>query len=229
MPLRSLRRLVRTNTGVQARLVDRNVLSPVDLRRVSYHLRLNRGGALFARCWVLVEGETEAWLVPEFARLCGVEFPGEGIRCVEFAQCGVTPLIKLARAMRIGWLLLADGDAAGRGYVESARSHLRTKADQARIILLDEKDIEHYLFRHGFARVISDAAGRTPGASGDVTRRHPGSLIRDATKRVSKPGLALAMLEAANLRGPERVPPAMRQLAETARAVARRAAMPDEE
>ncbi|MCP3903940.1 MAG: DUF2813 domain-containing protein [Planctomycetes bacterium] len=223
MPLRSLRRLVRTPHNVQARLVERKALSPDELRRVTYHLRLNRGGALFARCWVLVEGETEAWLLPEFARLCGVEFPVEGIRCVEFAQCGIMPLLRLARSLRIGWVLLVDGDGAGRGYAESARSQLRPGEARTRLLRLNERDIEQYLYRHGFAEVIRKAAGRSPNEHGPVDARHLRRLIRDATKRVSKPGLALAILEEANTRGAKGVPKEIRRLAETARDVARRA------
>ena len=60
-----------------------------DLRHIAYHVRLNRAGALFARCWLFVEGETEAWLLPELAQICGYDFPAEGIRCVEFAQSGL--------------------------------------------------------------------------------------------------------------------------------------------
>jgi putative ATP-dependent endonuclease of OLD family len=221
MPLRSLRRLVRSARGVQARLVDEEALSGEDLRRVTFHLRLNRGSSLFARCWVLVEGETEAWLLPEFARLCGIEFAGEGIRCVEFAQCGLGPLLKLARALGIGWVLLADGDQAGRGYYDTARSHVRKDHQDARVLRLDDKDIEQYLFHHGYADVIREAAGRRRTARGDEDDRRMSTLIREATKRTSKPGLALAILEAANRRGADGVPPAIRQLAESARDVAR--------
>ena len=44
---------------------------------------------MFARCWLLVEGETEFWIMPELARVGWISRQ-EGIVCVEFAQCGVT-------------------------------------------------------------------------------------------------------------------------------------------
>ena len=85
-----------------------------DLRRIAYHVRINRAAALFARCWILVEGETEAWVLPELAQICGYDLAAEGIRCVEFAQCGIDPLVRLATDLGIEWHLLADGDLAGQ-------------------------------------------------------------------------------------------------------------------
>ena len=68
------------------------------------------GAASFARCWLLVEGETEFWLMSELSRVCGYDFECEGVACVEFAQCGLGALVKVARAFGIEWHLLADGD-----------------------------------------------------------------------------------------------------------------------
>src|SRR3546814_9637684 len=48
--------------------------------------------SLFARCWLLVEGETEVWLLNQLARQCGYHFESEGIKVIEFAQCGLKPL-----------------------------------------------------------------------------------------------------------------------------------------
>jgi putative ATP-dependent endonuclease of OLD family len=221
MPLRSIRRLHRTASGVQSRSVPDGTLGRSDLRRVGYHLRLNRGGAFFARCWVLVEGETEAWLIPEFARLMGVEFAGEGIRCIEFAQCGIAPLVKIAQALGIGWVLLADGDRAGQNYAQSAGARVFDNDNRDRILRLDAPDIEHDLFRNGYADVIARAAGRRGRHPGNVPDERIGSVVREATRRVSKPGLALAVLEEANARGGAGVPPSVRRLVEMARALAR--------
>lgn len=49
-----------------------------EMRRVGYHIRVNRASSVFARCWLLVEGETESWLLPEIARLIGYDLPAEG-------------------------------------------------------------------------------------------------------------------------------------------------------
>jgi putative ATP-dependent endonuclease of OLD family len=214
VPLSSLRRLVRRDAAIEAKSVQPNHYSTDELRRLAYHLRLNRGGSFFARCWILVEGETEAWLVPEFALLAGVEFPVEGIRTIEFAQCGIAPLLKVADDLGIAWLLLTDGDPAGQNYARTARRHLES-GGQGEIIVLPAKDIEHYLFKTGYAGVIKQASG----ISGT---RAAGRLIHGAVERVSKPGLALEILAAADKRGPDGVPPVMRELAQSAQRLALR-------
>ena len=80
--------------------------------------------------------------------------------------------------------------------------------------MLPTKDIEHYLFGHGYADVI-----RKAGRSGRT--RSTSKTIKAAVERVSKPGLALLILAEADERGPEGVPPVMRDLALAAQRVAR--------
>lgn len=110
--------------------------------------------SLFARCWLLVEGETEIWLLSELANICGISLRREGIRIIEFAQCGVSPLIKAAADLGIEWHLLADGDQAGNKYASSVRTLLRGESEHDRLTLLPARDIEHFLFQNGFAHVF---------------------------------------------------------------------------
>ena len=121
-----LRRLVRGPKGTSAYRVDDEKYSLEEIRKISYHIRLKRDDALFARSWLLVEGETELWLFPEMARLLGCDFATEGIHTVEFAQSGVEPLVKLANDLGIEWHLVADGDEAGRTFASVARAHTTT-------------------------------------------------------------------------------------------------------
>ena len=213
VPLSSLRRLTRGPDGLEARAVQTSHYSVGELRRLTFHVRLNRGSSFFARCWTLVEGETEAWLVPEFARLSGVEMPVEGIRIIEFAQCGVEPLMKLADDLGIGWVVLADGDQAGKNYTRRVREHLE-RGGLGEVVTLPARDIEHYLFSQGYADVIKGAA-KVGGT------RSTGKIIKAAVEKVTKPGLALIILEAADERGADGVPPVLRELALTALAQAR--------
>ncbi len=213
VPLSSLRRLSRGPDRIDTWSVQAQRYSAGELRRLTFHVRLNRGGSFFARCWVLVEGETEAWLVPEFARIAGVEFPVEGIRAIEFAQCGVGPLLKLADDLGIGWVVLADGDPAGQNYARKVRAHLDA-GGAGEVVVLPAHDIEHYLLESGYRDVIR--------AAGGVGRtRSAGKIIKAATEKVTKPGLALIILAEADERGPEGVPPVLRDLARTALRVAR--------
>jgi putative ATP-dependent endonuclease of OLD family len=222
VPLRSLRRLVRRGSAIEARAAQADRYSSDELRRLTFHVRLNRSGSLFARCWLLVEGETEAWLIPEFALLAGVEFPVEGIRVIEFAQCGVAPLLKLADDLGIGWLLLTDGDHAGQGYARTARAHQQHgRPGPGVIVQLPAQDIEHYLYRSGYEDVVRRASGiggthLTGGTRSGGGTRLADRLIHAAVERVSKPGLALEILAAADERGPAAVPSVIRELVQTA-------------
>jgi putative ATP-dependent endonuclease of the OLD family len=222
VPLRSIRRIVTDRFGTRVYRVDADRYSVDDLRRIAYHVRINRASALFARCWLFVEGETEAWLLPELAQIRGYDFPSEGIRCVEFAQSGLRALLRLANDLGIEWHLLADGDEAGHNYVMAARAHLKGRPIEDRITMLEEPDVEHCLFHHGYAGVYRALAGvPLPGARGRRHRERPTAVISRAIHARSKPGLALAVLEAAN--GPDApgVPGQLRSLIETTVRLAR--------
>ncbi|MGL6151204.1 MAG: ATP-dependent endonuclease, partial [Aeromonas sobria] len=121
LPLNQVRRLVRRQQDILCQQLGGERYSSDDLRKIAFHVRINRPMSLFARCWLLVEGETEIWLLSELAQICGYSLRAEGVRVIEFAQCGQSPLIKVARDFGIEWHLLTDGDEAGLKYAASAR------------------------------------------------------------------------------------------------------------
>jgi putative ATP-dependent endonuclease of OLD family len=223
-PLRSLRRLVRDAEGtVHEWRVREGALKKDELRKVSYHLRARRGAACFARCWLLVEGETEYWILPDLARLLGHDFAQEGVACVEFAQCGVGPLIKLARALGIEWHVLVDGDRAGQTYSTLARSFLRGEEESRRVSAIEERDIEHCFWRHGHAHTLERLAGSAAVKGGASPRR----VIEKALERHSKPGVAFELLASVADAGSAGAPPPLRRTIETCVALARGAATRD--
>jgi putative ATP-dependent endonuclease of OLD family len=221
VPLRAVRRLMRRRGSI-AVFRPGNKLSTDELRRIGYHIRARRGAVMFARCWLLIEGETEFWLLPELARLMGYEFPTEGIRCVEFAQSGIEPLLKLANDMGIEWHLLADGDKAGRYYAEQAGNQLRRRKPEDRITVLDDLNIEHCLWRHGYANVYASLAGiKSIPTSTRRRRDRPAAIIERAMHRRSKPAVALAVAEAAGRKKSPGVPPLLQDAIETVVRLAR--------
>ena len=217
-PLLSVRRLTRYEGVVRQWRVHAGALKPDDLRKLSYHLRARRGEASFARLWILVEGETEFWMLRELGRLAGYDFDLEGIACVEFAQCGIPPLVKAARELGIEWHLLTDGDAAGLSYVEKARALLRGDPPEERITALREHDIEHCFHHYGYAAVYQRAAGMRVSPRHNVPAK---SVIQRALKRWSKPYMALQVILAASEPGSPGVPPPLRQMIETCVRLAR--------
>lgn len=226
LPLRSLRRLVRTPRMTRVHRLERESLGDDDLRRIGFHVTANRGGAFFARAWLLVEGETEFWLLPQLADLLGADLATEGIRIMEYAQCGADPLIRLADDLGIGWHLVSDGDSAGRGYAATAQSLLRGRPAEEHITRLDEHDIEHCLWHAGYADVYRDAVRVTSPRrpSGRPRVDNPTPTIERALRARSKPGMAVEVAEAARHRGLEGVPAPLRHAIESAVRLARRCA-----
>jgi len=213
-PLKSLRNLKRQGGEVRAWRVRPNSLSLADMRRVSYHLRARHRAASFARCWLLVEGETEFWILPELARLAGYDFAVEGVVCVEFAQCGLAPLIKLARELGIAWHVLTDGDQAGQVYRQQAQSFVRGGQADRRITVLPGDDIETCFFESGYESVFQ----RLAGTGGEQTPRR---VITRAIERYSKPQLALELVLAAAETDSPGVPRPLGQAIKTCIALAR--------
>lgn len=200
-PLDALRRFVRDVQGrVRVFAVPSNEMSLEDLRRVAYHLRVRRGAALFMRFWILVEGESEFWLLSEAARALDIDLRQEGIECIEFAQSGLNALASLANYLGIGWHLLADGDRAGQHYGEQALP--LTSPEQGAVTVLRDRDLEQCLWHHGYSDVYRRAAGMT----GRSRRDKPQDVIAVAVKMLSKPRLALLLGEAMRAPGSPGVP-----------------------
>ncbi len=202
VPLGQLRRLCRQNYDTRCYQINEAGFRPDDLRRIAFHIRMNRPGALFARTWILVEGETEIWLVPEIAAMLGNSLMCEGIRMLEFAQCGLMPLLKLAKSLGISVFVITDGDDAGRRYAQTVRSFV--PEPEKHLLCLPASDIEHFFYANGYARVYRECANlpeKYNKKQYNTTR-----IITMAVKKQSKPGMALALLAAMQQRGPEGIP-----------------------
>jgi putative ATP-dependent endonuclease of OLD family len=223
VPLRSIRRLARKAGRVKVFQVQAETLSTNEERKIAYHVRAKRGNLLFAKSWLLVEGESEFWFLPEAARLLGYDFEHEGVCCVEFAQCDLPPLIKLASDLGIEWHVLVDGDQAGQDYAAKARAFLGDVSEQRRITVLPQKDIEQCLWHHGYSQVYLTAAGNAPQQQAPqakqcsngqvcqwVTPPPPPEPIAQTIKRAiratSKPHLAVAVVDAASQPGSPGLP-----------------------
>ena len=224
-PLESLRRFVREDGAVKVFQIAPGTLSERDAQKVRYHVRLKRGSLFFARCWLLVEGETDFVMIPEFARMSGIDFDQEGIVCLEFSQCGLEPLLKLAQALGIEWHLLADGDPAGNGYVGDAKGLLDGTPERDRISQLTDRDIEHACWNCGYDGVYESAVTgsrrrRLQSAVGSPS--YPLDVIKAAQKASSKPALAYGVLIEADKEGSPGVPAEIKAAIDRAVTLARR-------
>lgn len=201
LPLYSLRRLVRQSDRTLALSLNNNQLSTDELRRITFHIRLHRPGALFARCWLLVEGETEVWIFTEMARICGYNLAEEGVYIIEFAQSGLKSLIKIASAFNIEWHVVTDGDAAGKKYATSVKSQLGNDQERHRLTELPHKDVEHFLYHAGFEPFFRELVNITVDQPVP-----PKKIILKALKKHAKPDIALGIVEYCETHGVEMVP-----------------------
>lgn len=209
VPLDAVRRLARKDGVVQVFQLQPNTLNDREQQKVKYHIRAKRGMLLFSRCWLLVEGETEFTVLPELARLLNLDFEVAGVCCVEFAQCGLVPLIKVARDLGIEWHLLADGDPAGQAYARTVNGLLGGDPPADRITALPELDMEHCLWQAGYNSVYeSKLTTRELGTIGAApgTPQYMANVIKAAIKATSKPHLAYEAITAVTTRGATGVP-----------------------
>ena len=208
-PVEHVCRLVRDSSRVAAWRLGPDGLSAEDGRRIAFHIRFNRASSLFSRCWLLVEGETETWVINEFARQCGHHFDAEGVKVIEFAQSGLKPLIKFARRMGIEWHVLVDGDEAGKKYAATVRGLLNNNRELERQHLteLPAMDMEHFMYRQGFSDVYHRVAQLPEGVPMNMRR-----VITKAIHRSSKPDLAIEVAMEAGRRGVESVPSLLRKM-----------------
>ena len=208
-PVENVCRLVRESSKVAAWRLGPGGMNAEDSRRIAFHIRFNRASSLFARCWLLVEGETEVWVMNELARQCGHHFDAEGVKVIEFAQSGLRPLIKFARRMGIEWHVLVDGDEAGKKYASVVRGILENDRDQERdhLTTLPAMDMEHFMYRQGFADVFHRVAQLPENVPMNMRR-----IIVKAIHRSSKPDLAIEVAMEAGRRGIDAVPSLLRKM-----------------
>ncbi|MDC5704863.1 ATP-dependent endonuclease [Vibrio europaeus] len=201
VPLASIRRLVRLSDRTITKYIPDQGLGKDELRRIGFHIRFHRSGALFARCWLLVEGETEVWLFNELANQCGYNLAAEGVQIIEFAQSGLRSLIKVAKAFGIDWHVVTDGDAAGKKYAAAVKAQLDNDQQRHRLTELPDRDIEHYLYNNGFEPFFKNMVR--------IPLDHPipaKKVVTRVLKKFAKPDLALAIVSYCENQGVEGIP-----------------------
>jgi putative ATP-dependent endonuclease of OLD family len=151
--LKSLRRLRRVEGEVKVFRLQEGVFGEEDLRRLDHHVRRHRGGFLFAKVWLLVEGETDETVFQEAARILGFDLFGIGVCCFKFTEIGVEPFIRLADQFGIHWIVVADADPAGDIYIATARGCLNGRVVADHIRQIPAWDIETYLSINGYGHL----------------------------------------------------------------------------
>ncbi len=151
IPIGSLRRLNKENSGCECRELPAKCLTQEENRKFNHHVRRNRGELLFARQWLLVEGETDVSVFAECADLLGIDMNAHGIRLVECSQAGGPSIfIKVADALNIRWHLVADNDKGGEKYVRAAKALLQDRIEASYITVLSQPNMDVMLCATGY-------------------------------------------------------------------------------
>ena len=150
--IHNVRRFSRTADGIKSFSVSASQLTNEEIRKFNYHVRQTRGELLFARCWLLVEGETEIWVYSAAARALGFNLHREGVRLVALAQSDAGMLAKIASAFGIDWYCVGDNDS-GRSKIESQLRSAPSPTSDGGQIEFPYPDIETHLLSNGYDAV----------------------------------------------------------------------------
>lgn len=201
VPVSVVRRLARTANGVESFQLNAGTLNATEQRMFDFHIRHARGELLFARCWLLGEGETEVTLFHEIARHLGIDLERAGVRCIPYRMgASVELFLKVARDFGIRCCALTDNDGQGKADQTHLRSYTPV-ADQANAIhVMPEDDVEGHLCAQGFGAIYQ--AYLTQQTQGQVTvqQGHPNywkqvlTAIKNA-KAFKKPNAAIEVVQ----------------------------------
>jgi putative ATP-dependent endonuclease of OLD family len=217
VPLTSLRRLRRTDGNITVYQIQPGALTADELNKLDYHVRLTRGNLLFARCWLLVEGETDPTIFNESARILGYSLFSDGVCCVEYAQVGVEKFIKLADQLGIAWVVVGDNDPQGQGYIRTAKQHLNGRLESDHLHLLRHGDMEVFLCMEGYCDIFE--GNLSPQKQGNITAPkgtidYCRQVVDARSNDFKKPKAAITVIEEMEKRGPVGVPTQIQQIIE---------------
>ncbi len=155
VPVRSVRRLVREANDVAQYSLKAGTLTPDEERKFNFHIRHARAELLFARCWILVEGETEVTLLSELSRILSLDLEHAGVRCVPFQHAGLEVFLKVANDFGIRWCVVSDSDRQGASDQQKVQTHLKGANLMDVLHRMPKPDIEQYLCSCGFGGVYA--------------------------------------------------------------------------
>lgn len=216
-PITSLRRLRRKDGEITVYSLEEGVLSDDENRKINHHIRSSRGSALFARSWLLVEGEADRLIFEGCARVLGRDLLYEGVSCIEFQQVGSVDIFtKFADSMGIEWHVVSDNDDAGTRTARAARSQIGSRDEQRHISQLQHGDLELFLCMEGYGGIYEKyvAPDKWPNDTAPTGTPAYWKQVTDAQVNRAKPRAAVEVVGEMEIRGAGGVPQQMREIIE---------------
>jgi len=131
-------------------------LSDNDLTDLDTYAKRIRGEVLFARAWLLCEGQSEYLLLRYFAELLGRPLDNVGVTVIDFQNNGSPgAFVGLARSFEIPWIMICDNDTMGRAFTKQVKNRGLTDEELSELVRPlpgGGMDLELFLVKNGFAR-----------------------------------------------------------------------------
>ena len=165
----SVRRLVHRDGGVRAYRAEIGAMDRKHRQTFRRKIQRGRGDLLFARCWLVYEGETEAILFPGVAEALGENLDRYGVAGVQCSDINTASLLRVANQFGIPWYLVYDDDRGKAKYEPAAVRNLDGALDHDRYVC-PYTSIEALLKKGGFAHVYDRDVNKVDAANRVVER-----------------------------------------------------------
>ena len=138
------------------RIESQLFLGDKDLTDLDTYAKRIRGEVLFARAWLLCEGQSEYLLIRYFAELLDKPLDQSGVTVIDFQNNGSPgAFVGLARAFEIPWIMICDNDDAGKDFIKQVKSRGLTDEEIKELVRAlpgEGVDLEIFLVKNGFIK-----------------------------------------------------------------------------
>ncbi|PJZ66066.1 hypothetical protein CH371_11170 [Leptospira wolffii] len=209
VPISKIRRIAGTFGEQRIHCMSDSGMSPETKRYLRNFITYSRGELFFARCWLIVEGETEQAFFENLLNRDGL-LDNKGIRIIQYTQMNLETLLEIAKQLNIRWFLISDGDTKGKSYETKAKAAIPTSEDQNNYIYtMSEMTIEVHLMKNGFDTFYTSKLSQQTkkNVSGTVgSEAYYESVYKALNNSISKPQTILEIVDSI-LDGKTTIPP----------------------
>jgi putative ATP-dependent endonuclease of OLD family len=198
VPFQNIRRIVGVKGINRVKQMAETLLNEQEKRVLNNYIKYNRGELFFAKCWLLVEGETEQIFFENLLNHDGF-LDRNGVRIIQFTQLSLDVILKLADTLSVRWYFVADNDPAGQIYNEKAINTIPAGIPQDEYIFtFAETTLEVNLMLNGFDRfyiskLTPQTMSKVQGTPGTLSYYE--SVYNALKKSISKPQTILEIVD----------------------------------
>ena len=150
-------------------------LSDEEVSKLETFAKRIRGEVLFARAWLLCEGQTEYLLIKYFAELMNKPLDQYGVTVIDYQNNGSSWIfVTLSHIYEIPCIMLTDSDNAGKGHIKEVENRGLTDEEMhelVRVLPIENAYLESFLYKNGFDQeymeILKDEGVTLTNKSGD--------------------------------------------------------------